>query len=202
MKQVDMGKIKNRTLIHLNEDIIKNEELKAVISRLDDKVQRMLLWTTISSVGSYLVFILVIVRIYSNLNGKHALLLAASLFLIYILVGVLIFFIWEGIKRTRSHFHVPSVSHLNYQITMLFYQRKLISCYLLEYASLLTTAGIFFYLDFQHGLVLLFKITAPVSFITYVFGFYFIGVFTRKMERLRHRKKQINQEFVENISQN
>ena len=197
-----MGKIKNRTLIHLNEDIIKNEELKAVIGRLDDKVQRMLLWSTISSVGSYLVFILVIVRIYSNLNGKHALLLVTSLFLIYILAGILIFFIWEGIKRTRSHFHVSSVGHLNYQITMLFYQRKLISCYLLEYASLLTIAGIFFYLDFQHGLVLLFKFTAPVSFITYVFGFYFIGVFTRKMERLRHRKKQINQEFVENISQN
>jgi hypothetical protein len=202
MKQGDMGKIKNRTLVHLNEDIVKNEELKATISKLDDNVQKMLLWTTISSVGSYLVFIMVIIRIYSSLNGKHLLLLAGSLFLIYILTGILIFFVWKGIKRTRSHFHVPSPGYLTYQITMLFYQRKLISCYLLEYASLLTVVGISFYLDFQHGLVLLFKLTAPVSFITYVLGFYFIGVFTRKMERLRLRKRQINQAFVENISQN
>ena len=186
----------------LEDDVLKDEEFKAKIQQLDNKVQQMLLWSTICSVWSYLVLIVVIVRIYASFHGKHPVLLIGSLVFMYILMGILIWFAWKSMTYKRSNFYTASKSHLKYQVSKLSGQRKLVSYYLLEYGLLLGISSMFFFADFQHGLSLLLKLTAPVSILTYVIGIYFIVNFTRQMKKLELIERQLNHIFMANISKN
>jgi len=186
----------------LEDDVLKDEEFKAKIQQLDNKVQQMLLWSTICSVWSYLVLIVVIARTYASFHGKHPALLIGSLVSIYILMGILIWFAWKGMTYKRSRFYATSKSHLKYQVSKLSGQRKLVSYYLLEYGLLIGISSVFFFADFQHGLSLLLRLTAPVSILTYVIGIYFIVNFTRQMKKLELIERQLNHIFMANISKN
>jgi hypothetical protein len=197
-----MENVKKNVQLLLKDDRIQDKDLKAKIQLLDDKVQQMLLWSTICSVWSYLVLIMVIIRIYGSFNGKHPVLLMSTMISMYVLMGLLIFFAWKGITCKRSHFSVASKTYILYQINKLSGQRKLISFHLLEYALLLGVASIFFFLDVKNGLSFLLKLTAPVSMITYVLGIYFIINFTRQMKKLELINRQINYLFMKDISKN
>jgi hypothetical protein len=186
----------------LEDDVLKDEAFKAKIQQLDNKVQQMLLWSTICSVWSYLVLIVVIARIYASFHGKHPALLIGSLVFMYILMGTLIWFAWKSMTYKRSNFYAASKSHLKYQVSKLCGQRKLVSYYLLEYGLLLGISSMFFFADFQHGLSLLLKLTAPVSILTYVIGIYFIVNFTRQMKKLELIERQLNHISMANINKN
>jgi hypothetical protein len=193
---------KNVSLIS-KDDIIKDENLKAKIQSLDDKVQQMLLWSTICSVWSYLVLIIVIARIYNSFHGQHPVLLVCSLVLMYIFMGILIWIVWKGMAGNHGSFYTVSKSHLNYQVAKLTGQRKLTSFYLLEYALLMAVSSVFFFMDIKHGLTLLLKITTPVSIITYVLGIYFIIKFTRQMKKLQLMSQQVSDAgLTKNFRQN
>ena len=190
------------TLLHFKEDIVEDDELKLKLKIIDDKVEKMLLWSTLCSVWSYLILIVTIGRIYSGFKGEHTILLVSSMVCMYLLMGVLIYFVWKGMTYQRSYFYYASKTYLKYQLNKLSAQRKLISLYLLEYALLLSVASIFFFIDIKHGLGFLLKITAPVSIITYVLGLYFISNFTKQMKRLELVHRQINHLYVKNLHSN
>ena len=184
------------------DDVIKDEELKAKINKLDDKVQQMLLWSTLCAVWSYLVLIVVIARIYSTLNGKHVILLVCSLLLMYVFIGALIYFVWRSMTLKKLPVFITTKSYLIYQVDKLLHQRKLISCYLLEYALILAISSIYFFTGIKNGLPQLLKLTAPVSLVTYVVGFYFIASFTRQMKKLELMKAQFDQLLVSKLGRN
>ncbi|MDP9075868.1 MAG: hypothetical protein M3O71_00445 [Bacteroidota bacterium] len=185
------------------DDIIKDEDLKAKIRNQDDKVQQMLLWSTICSVWSYLVLIVVIARIYNSVHGNHPGLLIGSMVVIYVMMGILIWFAWKGMSNSSSHFYATSRSHLKYQLNKLSGQRRLITFYLIEYALLLGTSSIFFFTDISNGLPLLLRLTAPVSILTYVLGIYFVVKFTRQMKKLEIMNRQVNHAaFLKDFRQN
>ena len=179
------------------DDVIKDDDLKATVNKLDDKVQHMLLWSTICSVWSYLVLIVIIARIYASFNGKHQAWLISVLMLIYVLMGALIWFAWKGTANKQSCFYTTSKSFLRSQVNKLAKQRRLTAYYLLEYGLLLGVASIFFLSDISNGAALLFRLTAPVSIVTYVLGLYFIGNFTRQMKRLDLVERQLNHLQIE-----
>jgi hypothetical protein len=195
--------VNRNVLLLLKDDTIKDEELKIRIKTLDDKVGQMLLWSTICSVWSYLVFIVVIIRIYLNFHGQHALWLIGSLAAMYTLMGLFIWFAWKNIARKQSNFHFATRSYFNHQVDKLTCQRKLIALYLLEYGLLLSVAGLFFLCDVPHGLPLLLRLTIPVSIVTYGLGIYFLFSFTRQIRKFKTMKQQVSEIiFKENINQN
>jgi hypothetical protein len=194
--------VKEKISLILKGDIIKNEDFKIKVQRLDNKVQKMLLWSTLCAVWSYLVLIIVIARIYSSFHGKHQALLIASLIFMYLLMGILIWFVWKSINYKRSHFYAASKSHIRYQLDKLTGQRKLITCYMTEYSVILLVSSAFFLLDFEHGMSALLKITAPVSIMTYTLGIYFLANFTKQMKKLKLIEKQIDQVLMGNLNKN
>jgi hypothetical protein len=194
--------IRKKILVHLHDDLVEDGHLKNKLKELDDKVQKMLLWSTLCSIWSYLILIVTIARIYSSFKGAHTMLLISSLISMYILMGVLVYFVWKGMTYKRSYFYYTSKTYLKYQLSKLAAQRKMISLYLVEYALLLGVSSIFFFLDIKDGLGFLLKITAPVSVITYVLGLYFIANFTKQMKGLELAHRQINQLYVRNLHLN
>ncbi|WP_461448767.1 hypothetical protein [Mucilaginibacter sp.] len=194
--------ISKKLLLYFKEDIATDDELKLKLKSIDDKVQQMLLWSTLCSVWSYLILIISIARIYSSFKGVHTLMLIGSLISMYLLMGILIYFVWKGMTYKRSYFYYANKTYLKYQLNKLSAQRKLISLYLVEYAVLLGVASIFFFRDINHGLSYLLKITAPVSFITYVIGLYFISNSTKQIKSLELVHRQINDLYVKSINSN
>ncbi|ASU32009.1 hypothetical protein [Mucilaginibacter xinganensis] len=198
----NLKNVRNNVLLCLNNDTIGDEELKVKIDKLDDKVQQMLLWSTICAVWSYMFLILAIARVYSSFKGDHTILLVSSLVLMYVLMGVLIYFVWKGITFKSSYFNSVSRAYLSNQIQKLSGQRKLVSYYLLEYGLLLAVASLFFFLDIKNGVSYMLKLTAPVSIITYGLGLYFIANFTRQMKALDLVQRQLNKLHVSPVNQN
>jgi hypothetical protein len=201
-----MGKYTSYTrtsvFLNLKKDLVKEKELKLQLKNIDAKAQQMLLWSTLSSVWSYLILIVTICRIYAGFKGAHALLLIICMVVTYLLLGVLIYRIWKGMDYKRSYFYYASKTYLNYQIIKLSGQRKLILLYLLTYGSLLVVAGIFFFYDVENGLIYLLKVTAPVSIITSVFGIYFVSNFTKQIRNLELVHNKINQHITANLNLN
>src|ERR1700748_864805 len=111
--------VKNKVSLILKDDIIKNEDFKIKVQRLDHKVQKMLLYSTLCAVWSYLVLIIIIARIYSSFHGKHQALLIASLIFMYLLMGILIWYVWKSLNYNRSYFYAASKSHIKYQLSKL-----------------------------------------------------------------------------------
>ncbi|WP_428329336.1 hypothetical protein [Mucilaginibacter sp.] len=194
--------VKRNAVLLLKDDIIKDEGFKEKIRVLDGRVHKMLLWSTLSSVWSYLILIVTIGRIYASFNGKHTLLLFGCMLIMYLGIGVLIYLVWKGMSYNRSYFYFASKTYLKYQIQKISGQRKLISCYLLEYFLLLAVAGGFFYMDIKNGLSSLLTLTAPVSLITYGIGIYFIAVFTMQIRKLNFLHQKINEHYVGQFHQN
>jgi hypothetical protein len=199
----EMKNINKDVLLLLKDDTIKDEALKIRVQTTDDKVKQMLLWSTICSVWSYLVFIVVIIRIYVNFHGQHALWLFGSLAAMYTLMAVFIWFAWKNIARQQSHFHFATRSYFKYQANKLTCQRKLIVLYLLEYGLLLSIAGIFFLWEVPRGLSILLKLTIPVSAVTYVLGIYFLFSLTRQIRKFKAIQQQVSEAvYNKNINQN
>lgn len=178
-------------------------DIKEKILQLDYRVQQMLLWSNIAVILSYLLLIAVVARIYGSYSGKHSVLLICSLILIYVLLAIYLFVVWKSLAYQRIHFKRASKAYLNYQISKLGGQRKLISVYLLIYGLILCISCLFFFIDIHNGITLLFKLTAPVSLMTYIFGLYFIISFTDQKKKLDKLDKQIEYlSMMEKISRN
>src|ERR1700748_1357980 len=97
--------VKRNIILLCTDDVIKNEEFKAKVRVLDRKVQRMLMWSTLCAVWSYLILIVTIARIYANFNGRHLTLLLGIMLVIYGIMGWLIYFVWKGMDYNKSCFH-------------------------------------------------------------------------------------------------
>ncbi len=186
----------------LTDDTIKDGDFKERIRQLDDKVHKLLFWSALSAVWSYLILIVIISRIYARFNGTRVQLMTCCLLAMYILMGVLIYAVWKDIKYNRSYFYYASKSYLNYQVGKLRGQRKLIVCYLLEYSLLLLIAGVFFYVDVPNGLTGLFRLTAPVSLLTYGCSCYFIANFTKQIRELNMLHGKINALYTAHLNLN
>jgi hypothetical protein len=184
------------------DDVLRDEVLKTRIRDIDNKAQKLLLWSTLCCLFSYLVLIVVIARIYLSFKGQHPVLLTLALLFMYIAIGILIFATWRGMASNRGSFYIAAKSQIRYQINKLSGQRKLITYYLLEYSALIGVSCCFFLSGIQHGLLLLIRLTAPVSIMTYVLGFYFINSFTKQIEKLQTMEKQTEQLFLDKLSRN
>jgi hypothetical protein len=196
-------KIEKSSLLHSRVDLTDNTEAKGKIHLLDGKVHQMLLWSNICAVWSYLILIIMIARLYSNLHGKHPFLMQGSLVTMYILLGILLFVSWKNSAYEHPQFKKASKTYLNYRIKTLAGQCKQISFYLLIYAVILGLASGFFFWDIKHGLSIILKITAPVSIATYLLGIYFIIKFNIQRKRLELLDRRIDHMmFMEKVSQN
>jgi preprotein translocase subunit YajC len=181
----------------------QNESLKSRILKLDDKLQQMLLWSNICTLLACVQMVFTIARIYSGFTGKHPVLLVSTLVIIVLLFAIFLYFKWKSIAHKDGGFKKASKTHLNYQITKLNGQRKLLSGYLMAYSVVHIISGVFFWQGIHDGLTVLFKSTAPVNLIIYGLGFYFMVNFTgqkRKLEILEKRVDQLN--VMEKVVQN
>lgn len=184
-------------------DESQNESMKSRIQKLDGKLQQMLLWSNIFTLFACIQMIFTIARIYGNFTGKHPVLLGATLAAIILLFAVFLYFKWRSIAYKNDDFKKASKTYLNYHITKLNGQRKLISGYLLAYFLIIVVSGVFFCQDIHNGLTLLFKSTAPVSLVIYGLGFYFMNNFGRQKRKLEILEKQIDQlGIMEKVVQN
>jgi hypothetical protein len=168
------------------------EDIKEEIKKQDGKIQQMLLWSNISAVWSYLILVLVIVRFYGSLLGKHSILLFGSLFIMYILLAIYMYVVWKGTAYQKIYVKKKSEAYLEHHMKKLSGQCKIISVYLIIYAVLLIISSAFFYMDINNGITLLFKITAPLNLITYIAGIYFIIAFTVQKRKLDILNKQFD----------
>ena len=173
------------------------------LKRLDNKVQGLLLWSTIFAFWSYLLLIFRIFKIYAILKGEHPALLAVTLFLIYTLFGGIVFVVWRNVKYNGLVAGNIHQGYIKYQIIKLSGQRKLISMYLLGYAALLSASSAFFFFDVNKGLYELLVITTPISLIAYGMGLFFIIKFSRQQKQLNELEKKIRNIMIMNkIAQN
>lgn len=180
-----------------------NESLKSRILKLDNKLQQMLLWSNICTLLACIQMVFTIARIYSGFTGKHPMLLVSTLVIIVLLFAIFLYFKWKSIAYKDGGFKKAGKTHLNYQITKLNGQCKLLSGYLLAYSLVIIISGLFFWQGIHDGLTLLFKSTAPVNLVIYGLGFYFMVNFTgqkRKLEILEKRVDQLN--VMEKVVQN
>jgi hypothetical protein len=181
----------------------QNESLKSRILKLDDKLQQMLLLSNICTLFACIQMVFTIARIYSTFTGKHPVLLASTLVIIVLLFAVFLYFKWKSIAYKDGGFKKASKTHLNYQITKLNGQRKLLSGYLLAYSLVIIISGVFFWQGIHDGLTVLFKSTAPINLIIYGLGFYFMVNFTGKKRKLEILEKQVDQlSIIEEVVQN
>jgi hypothetical protein len=190
------------TMFLLKDDVLRDEALQSKIKELDHKAQQLLLWSTLCSLFSYLVLIVVIARIYLNYKGQHPVLLTLTLLFMYAAMAILIFATWKSIANHRRNFFSAAKSHIKYQISKLSGQRKLMGYYLLEYSALIGISCCFFFSGIEHGMPLLIRLTAPVSIMTYILGFYFMASFTKQIKKLQEAEKQADKEFFDNINRN
>lgn len=184
-------------------DESQNESMKSRIQKLDSKLQQMLVWSNICTLLACIQLIFTIARIYGSFTGKHPVLLASTLVTIILLFAVFLYFKWKEIAYKNEDFKKASKTYLNYHITKLNGQRKLISGYLLAYFLIIVVSGVFFCQDIHNGLTLLFKSTAPVSLVIYGLGFYFMTNFGRQKRKLEMLEKQVDQlGIMEKVVQN
>lgn len=184
-------------------DESQNENMKSKIQELDGKLQQMLLWSNVCTLLACVQTVFTVARIYSNFKGKYPILLVSTLIIIVLLFAVFLYFKWRNIAYKEAGFKKASKTYLNYHIIKLNGQRKLISGYLLVYALILILSGVFFWQGIHDGLTMLFKATAPLSFVIYGLGFYFIINFTRQKYKLELLEAQIDRlGFMEKVVQN
>jgi hypothetical protein len=172
-------------------DESQNERIKSRILKLDNILQQMLLWSSVSTLLACIQMTFTVARIYSTFTGKHPVLLASTLVIIILLFAIFFYFKWKSIACKSDGFKKASETLLNYRITKLNGERKLVSVFLLAYVLILTLLGVSFWQGFRDGLTPLFKATAPVSLITYGLGFYFMMNFTRQRCKLEILEKQV-----------
>ena len=181
----------------------QNENMKSRIQKLDSKLQQMLLWSNICTLLACVQTVFTVARIYSSLKGKYPILLVSTLVIIVLLFAVFLYFKWRNIAYKEVGFKKASKTYLNYHIVKLNGQLKLISGYLLVYALILILSGVFFWQGIYDGLTLLFKATAPLSFVIYGLGFYFMVNFTRQKHKLELLEAQVDRlGFMEKVVQN
>ncbi|AYL94578.1 hypothetical protein HYN43_004360 [Mucilaginibacter celer] len=173
-------------------DANARKSVKNRIEALDDKLQRMLLWSNILTLCACIQVIFTISRLYGSLTGGHPVLLAATLILIMIMLALYLFFVWRGIVYRDTGSTDIRISYLQYRIQKITGQVKLMAGYLSVYSVVIVISGIFFYVDINNGLTILFKTTAPVTMLMYLLGFYFITGFVKQKRKLSAIKKQLD----------
>jgi len=172
-------------------NIDKKYKLKSKILSLDNKLQQILLWSNICTLLACVETVFTIARIYSCLSGKHPALLVLTLTIIILLFAIYLYFKWKDSAAKNSD-SVQKPINLNYQIGELNSQRKLISNYLLVYSLAIIITGMFFWQGIHDGLTPLFKSIAPLNFLIYSTGFYFMTQAARQKYKLEVLTKQID----------
>jgi len=176
----------------------QSESITSRILKLDSKLQQMLLWSNICTLLACIQMVFTVARIYSTFKGKHPVLLALTLVTIILLFAVFLYFKWKEIRYNDAGFKKVGRARLNYQITKLNCQHKILSGYLLAYSVVIITLGICFWQGFHDGLTNLFKSTVPISLVFYGLGFYFMMSFARQRSKLEILEKQADQSgFIE-----
>ena len=167
------------------------KSLHSIIIKLDNKLQRMLLWSNACTLLASIQIVFSIAKIYASFSGKSTGLLATCLVLITLVFGAFLYFKWKNLDYHHNHINAGNKQHISFQVNKLNKQLRFISVYLIIYSLMLWVSSLFFYLDVRNGLTLLFKLTFPVSLVIYVSGFYFMFGFTRQISEPKLLNKQL-----------
>jgi hypothetical protein len=182
-------------------DAVSANKLVGYLRTEDKKLQRMLLWCSVSVMIAYMSVIITILKYYSFLPGHHAAYLGTALFLIYILFGI---FLWlqyriSTYKPTATQIRLKEFCRFKLQVTSR--QIKMLSGYLIAYALIVITSCLACWLeaDNDDGAEKIIKITAPISILVYVTGIYLLGRLGIRWNLLNDDIRRIDSEILNGI---
>ena len=179
---------------------VEQGNIKEEIELLNDGLQQKLLWSNIGAVWSYLLLVLVIVRLYGNYFKGDSLVITFGLFLMYALLGLLMYVVWKSIAYQKVYIKSRSKLYLKVHFQRLVSHSRTISVYLLLYWVLLAITSVIFFMDMHNGISVIFKVTTPLNLICYLAGIFLIIILSIQQRKLDVLHKNLEKaELLEKI---
>jgi MFS family permease len=178
------------------EDIQKNWLSQPVIDRVTlsevqfvqnkwQKQQRKLLFSNLRMSAGFLGVLIIVGWVYFSFRHQYGWPFAVSIAAIYCLLIVFLIVAWRSYGFKKENLEGSSADFIDYQLSKLEWQRKVLSTYVWIYCVLLWIALTFYIVEVTNRASILFTLTALGITTAYIFGVTLWSWFRKNKKRIQ-----------------
>jgi MFS family permease len=173
-------------------DMVQPSEIQFVQSKWQ-KQQRKVLFSNLAMSAGFLAALIVIGWVYFSFRNQYGWPFEISIAAMYCLMIVFSIVAWKSYAFKKENLETSSADFIQYQLSKLAWQRKILTTYIWIYIVLLWLALFFYLIEVTGRGSLLFKLTALGGTTAYIVGISLWSWFRKNKKQLRLTDEIINE---------